>query len=314
MRVIRGLKNIGPKIKGSVVTIGVFDGVHIAHSRVIKRAVDSAEKARLASIVITFDPHPAKILESGRAAPSLVSLKHRIGLIGELGANILLIVKFTNPFSRMPPKKFVENILIDKLRMKEIFVGDNFSFGSGSRHARGAHILRDLSHSLGFKVTIVKPIKLKTRIVSSSLIRRLILSGNLREAAKLLGRPVSLFGTVVKGSGIAKGLGCPTANINPHHEAIPPRGVYAIRARIDEKQFPGIVNIGFRPTFYSPRDKEPTVEAHIFGFKGNLYDRDIEVEFVDKIRDERKFASAAALILQITRDMAAAIKILYKIS
>ncbi|MDO8524978.1 MAG: bifunctional riboflavin kinase/FAD synthetase [Candidatus Omnitrophota bacterium] len=313
MNTIYGLRHLKRQAKGSVVTIGVFDGVHIGHRKVIKKAVDSAVKAKLASIVITFDPHPAKILKSGRAAPSLISLKHRIRLIGELGADILLIVKFTKPFSKMPPEKFVENILIDKLRMKEIYLGDNFSFGNGAA-GRGARILRDMSRGLGFKVTIIKPVKLNARIVSSSLIRRLILSGNLREAARLSGRPVSIFGTVVKGSGIARGLGCPTANINPHHEAIPPKGVYAVRARIGGKQFPGIVNIGFRPTFYSPRDKEPTVEAHIFDFRGNLYNRDIEVEFASKIRDERKFRSSAALIRQIARDMGAAIKILYKIT
>jgi len=125
----------------------------------------------------------------------------------------------------------------------------------------------------------------------------------LRQAAGLLGRSVSVFGTVVKGSGIARGLGCPTANINPHHEVIPPRGVYAVRARFGKSELRGILNIGFRPTFYGSRDKEPTIEVHIFGFKGNLYNKDIEVYFLKKIRDERKFKSRAALVNQIKRDI-----------
>jgi len=301
MRVIRGLKSIGSAIGGSVVTIGVFDGVHVGHREIIRKVVASARKAGLASVVITFDPHPAKILRPGCTVPSLISLKHRIRLIEELGADILLLIKFTGSFSKMSPEKFVKNVLADKFRMKHIYVGENFYFGRGARGGIG--ILRKSSAAYGFKVTAVKPVKAAGHIVSSSLIRKFILQGDLVGASKLLGRPVSILGTVVKGSGIARGLGCPTANINPHHEVIPPRGVYAVRARFNEKELRGVLNIGFRPTFYASRDKEPTVEVHIFGFKGNLYNKDIEVYFIKKIRDERKFKSKAALVKEIRKDM-----------
>ena len=308
MELIKGLKALKRQAKGSIVTVGVFDGLHIGHRTIIRKVVTAARKAKLASVVVTFDPHPAKILKSAQKAPSLISLKHRIRLIEELGIDILLVVKFTAPFSRLTPEKFVKNILVDKFRMKEIYTGENFYFGKGA--AAGIEMLRGTSRRYGFKVTTVNPIRALGHIVSSSLIRQLILQGSLGEAARLLSRPVSVFGTVVKGSGVARGLGCPTANINPHHEVVPPRGVYAVKERVGKRELRGILNIGFRPTFYGSRDEEPTIEVHIFDFKGNLYNKDIEVCFVKKIRDERKFESAAALIEQIKRDMKAAQRIL----
>ena len=309
MRVIDGLKSLRRQPKGSVVTIGVFDGVHTGHKKIIKKVMAAAGKSGLASVVVTFDPHPLKVLKPGLSVPSLISLKHRIRLIDGLGVDILLVVGFTRSFSRMSPARFIKNILVDKLRVKEICAGENFYFGSGA--AAGAGILRKLSARYGFKVTVVKPVRAGAHVISSTLIRKYTLEGRLRDASKLLGRSVSVFGTVVKGSGIAKGLGCPTANINPHHEAVPPRGVYAVRARFGRKEFGGILNIGFQPTFYGSRDKEPTIEVHIFGFKGDLYGRDIEVYFVKKLRDERKFNSGPALVRQIKKDMEIAHSVLY---
>ncbi|MDD5136321.1 MAG: bifunctional riboflavin kinase/FAD synthetase [Candidatus Omnitrophica bacterium] len=315
MKVINGLRHLRRQSKGSVVTIGVFDGVHAGHRKIIKEAVAAAKKTGLTSVVITFDPHPSRVLKPGYHAPSLISLRHREKLIEELGPEILLVAKFTKAFSKMPPGEFIRKILAGKLRMRRMCVGENFSFGRGA--GGGAGILRRLARMYGYKVAFVKPVKIGGRIVSSSLIRKLTLEGRLADAARLLGRPVSVLGTVVKGSGIARGLGCPTANINPHHEVIPPRGVYAVTARFvrearraqsNKGKFRGILNIGFRPTFYSSRDEEPTVEVHLFGFKGDLYGRDIEVYFIKKIRDEVKFRSGDALVEQIKRDMAAAQK------
>ena len=272
MKIMRGFKRLKGCAKGSVVTIGVFDGVHAGHVAIIKKVVASAKKAHCSSIVVTFDPHPLKILKPHKKIPSLISLKHRIKLIEELGVDLLVIVKFNRAFSKMSPEEFIKNILVDKLHAIEIYAGENFYFGKGAR--AGAGILRKLSARYKFNVITVKPIKKSGHIVSSSLLRKLIVSGNLHKAARLLGRPVSVFGTVVRGSGIARGLGCPTANVNPHHEVVPPCGVYVVRARAGEKKFGGVVNIGFRPTFYNSRDEEPTVEVHLFGFKGNLYNKD----------------------------------------
>ncbi len=298
---MHGLRHMKQLSGGSVVTIGVFDGVHIGHRKVINTAVSSAKKSGIRSVVITFDPHPKKVLAASAAVPSLISLKHRTRLIEELGADVLVIVKFTKAFAKTPPEKFVKNIIAGKLRAKEVCVGEDFYFGKAARSGIG--ILRKLSRRYNFKVTAIKTLKISGLAASSSAIRKLILKGSLGAAEKLLGRPVSIFGTVIKGSGIARGLGCPTANINPHHEVIPPRGVYAVTARSGKKIFRGILNIGFRPTFYSARDKEPTIEVHLFDFNGNLYGRDVEVYFVKKIRDERKFKTRAALVIQIAKDI-----------
>ena len=308
MKTIYGLKHLKRLSKGSVVTIGVFDGLHIGHRTIIKKVVAEAKKSGLSSVLITFDPHPAKVLRPHHNTPSLISLKHRIRLIEELGIDTLIVIKFTGSFSSMSPEKFVKNVLVGKLMVKRLLVGENFYFGA--KADTGVANLRNIAKRHGFEVTVADVIKADGHIVSSSLIRKFIREGRLRQAERLLGRPVSVLGTVVKGSGIAKGLGCPTANINPHHEAIPPRGVYAVRARFGNKNLRGILNIGFRPTFYASRDEEPTIEVHLFGFRGNLYNKDIEVYFVRKMRDERKFTSMAKLIKQIERDMARAKSIL----
>lgn len=301
MKIIKGLRSLKRQTKDSVVTIGVFDGLHIGHIHIIKKAVAAARKTGLACMAVTFDPHPVKVLKPGHYIPSLISLKHRIKLIERLGVDTLVIVKFTRSFSKMAPGKFTKNILVDKLRMRNIFVGDNFYFGRGAEG--GVSILRKMSRLYGFKVSAVKPVRVMGHVASSSLIRKFMIGGDLHKAAKLLGRGVSVLGTVVRGAGIARGLGCPTANINPHHEAIPPRGVYAVRALLGKKRLSAILNIGFRPTFYSSRDEEPTIEVHVFGFKGNLYNKDIEVEFVKRIRDERKFKCEADLVKQIKDDI-----------
>lgn len=308
MKVLHGLHNIRIPASGSCVTIGVFDGVHAGHKKIISKAVETARATGAQSVVMTFDPHPAKILSPKNDTPSLISLDHRIRLIEALGADILIIVRFTKAFSDIPAEVFVKNILIEKLRAKHIFVGENFYFGKNA--AAGKAILEKLSRRFKFKVTTIRPIKIAGHVVSSSLIRRMIALGDLRTAAKLLAGPVTVLGTVVKGYGLATKLGFPTANINPHHEVVPPCGVYAVRALLGGRRYRAVLNIGLRPTFYSPRDEEPTIEVHLFGFNGNLYGKDIEVEFVKKIRDERKFRSEAALIRQIRSDARLAQKIL----
>ncbi len=307
MKVMHGLKNIKIPACGSCVTVGVFDGVHAGHKKIISKVVALSRRLGMKSVVITFDPHPAKVLNPKSKTPSLISLDHRIRLIGELGVDLLVIVKFTKAFSSLPAGEFVRNVLAGRLRMKRILVGENFYFGR--RAAAGTAALEKLSGRFKFKVITIRPIKVVGHIVSSSLIRRLITGGDLHDAAKLLSRPVSVFGTVVKGHGLAIELGFPTANINPHHEVVPPCGVYAVNARLDRKIYRGVLNIGLRPTFYSSRDKEPTIEVHLFGFKGDLYGKDIEVGFVKKIRDERKFGSKEALVEQIRADALLARKI-----
>lgn len=298
MKVINGLKGM---IKYGVVTIGVFDGVHIGHKKIIREVVKRAKVLKAKSIVLTFDPHPSKILNSRMYIPRLASLKHRIKLIGQLGVDYLVVIKFTRPVLNMPPEKFVKSILIRRLGLKEIYVGENFYFGKGA--GAGVNALKKMARDFGFKIKIFKPIKREGHIVSSSLIRQLIVNGDIVKASRLLGRPVSILGTVVRGNKRGRILGFPTANINPHHEAIPPDGVYAIRIRFKDKLFRGILNIGVRPTFCkNSKACEPTIEVHIFNFNKKLYGEDLEVIFVKKMRNEKRFADRDSLVCQIKRD------------
>ncbi|MFH0764400.1 MAG: bifunctional riboflavin kinase/FAD synthetase [Candidatus Omnitrophota bacterium] len=310
MRIIRGLKNLRP-IKNSSVAVGVFDGVHIGHRKIIRKVVRAAGKRGIPSVILTFDPHPLKVLSAKSKAPSLISLKHRMKLIEELGVDNLVVLNFTRLFSRIPAQIFVRNILVKKIGAKAIFAGPGFYFGKGAE--AGYALLGKLSCKSGFKVEMVRPVKVRGRVVSSSLIREYVSKGELGEAAALLGRPVSVLGTVVKGTGLARYLGYPTANVNPHHEAIPPTGVYAVRVKLGSRRFNGILNIGARPTFYGPADKEPSIEVHIFDFGGDLYGKDVEIIFVKKIRQERKFRTIADLIAQIKNDEKKALQIMGRV-
>jgi len=297
------------KTKNSVVTVGVFDGVHIGHRAVIKKVVSRAKMVGAVSIVVTFDPHPLKVLRGKRLALSLISLRHRVKLIKDMGVDKVIIMKFDKILSRMRPDDFIKNIIARKLKAKEIFVGEDFCFGRGAAADIGA--LKDIGKVAGLKVRLVKAVKNSSGIISSSEIRKLVTSGKISDASKFLGRPLSILGSVVSGAKLARSLGYPTANVNPHHEAIPPSGVYAVKVRFNEKFFKGVVNIGIRPTFYDHgKDVEPSIEVHIFDFHGNIYGKDLEIIFVKRIRAEKKFKTIDSLIEQVRKDKKTAKRLL----
>ncbi len=284
------------------MTIGVFDGVHVGHKKIIERIVDRARRSHLKSVVLTFDPHPFKVLNPHAKIPSLISLKHRIALIGAIGVDYTVILKFTRPLSRVSPESFVKKILVDKLGMKEICVGENFYFGNGAM--AGIAVLKKIGARLSFKVEAIKPVMSGSRVVSSSLIRALIIKGDIRAASRFLGRPISILGTVASGDGRGRLLGFPTANIDPHHEAIPPAGVYAVLVKLGKDIFKGVLNIGVRPTFFKDsRISEPAIEAHILDFNKDIYGKDLEIIFIKKLRDEALFKDKHELMLQIKKDV-----------
>jgi riboflavin kinase/FMN adenylyltransferase len=308
MRVVYGLHSLKGFVKGTVLAIGVFDGLHVGHRKIIETVVKAAKKRKVKSVVLTFDPHPEKVLRSKGRAQSLISLSHRIKLIEELGVDILVVLDFSRAMADIAPEDFVRKILVGRLGVAEIFVGDNFYFGRRGR--AGVAELIKFGKSFGFKVSIVRPVKVGRNIVSSSLIRKLIISGELSKASKLLARRVSVLGTVVSGARLARELGYPTANLNPHHEVIPPGGVYAVSVSFKGRLYRGVLNIGLRPTFYSPRDREPAIEVHIFDFKEKVYGHDLEVFFIKKLRNEVAFAGRDELVKQIEKDEKAARKAL----
>lgn len=292
-------------MKNSVVAIGIFDGVHRGHIKIIKKAVSAAMRMKAKSVVITFDPHPLKLINPQRPVPAIMSLKHRISLIRRLGVDICCVIRFNKNFAAINPRDFAGKILFERFRAGRIFIGNNFVFGKDNEG--DALLLKRLGEEYGFKVTIVPLVKVSGLPVSSSLIRRLIIKGNLEKAAHMLGRPVAVCGRVVRGAGRGRLLGYPTANIDPNHEAIPPSGIYASWVKVGEKSHPAALFIGPRRTF---GEKEPVIEAHILDFSNMIYGRNIEVTFVRRLRGIRKFSSKAKLIEQIKKDDSAARKIL----
>ena len=308
MKVVFGVNSFKKPASGSVITIGVFDGVHIGHAKLIQEVVRRARRNNLKSVVLTFEPHPVKVLRSRSYFPRLVSLSHRLKLIEKLGVDTVVVLNFTRSFSRITPEEFVKKIALGKLNCREICVSPKFYFGRGGR--AGVKELRKMAESNGIKVTVIPPVKVQGVTVGSSMIRRLVLKGDIHKAARFLGRPVSILGTIVSGSQLGRTLGYPTANINPHHEVVPPSGVYAIRIKVGGRIYRGVLNIGTRPTFYAPRDSEPTIEAHIFNFKGSIYGSTAEVYFVDRIRNEVKYKDRLELVRQIKKDEALARNIL----
>lgn len=297
MRVIFGLgKDRIKKNYNSVVTIGVFDGLHRGHLKLLKETLRYARRLKGKSIVITFHPHPQK--ES-----SLYSLKHRLRLLDKLGIDICIVLKFTKYFSRISAEEFVKDLIIKIIYPNYIIVGENFHFG---RSARGTPlILKRFAKTQGFKLKVIPVVKFKSKVVSSTYIRRLITEGRLKEAERVLSRPVTILGTVVRGTRLGRLLGFPTANIYPHHEVLPPSGVYIARAYLKNKTLKGLCYIGTRPTLGRPKDKNAHthIEMHIFNFDQKLYGRELEIQFLKKIRGDKKFDSLQLLRCQIKKDV-----------
>lgn len=275
----------------TAVTIGIFDGVHKGHQVILKKVLKEARKSRLKSVVVTFDPHPAEVLSPGAKIPFLISLEHRIKLIKSMGIDDCMIIKFTKEFSEVDAEEFIRNILIDELNLKALVTGENFLFGS--KEKGDIKLLERLSKAYNFKFYSIPALKVEGEYVSSTRIRKAVERGDLRLASKMLGRPVTVLGTVVKGKKLGRKIGFPTANIDPHHESIPPSGVYSVDVALDGKPYCGILNIS----------THKIIEVHIFNFNKDIYGRDIEVIFKKKIRDEKKFNSLEALKRQIQLDI-----------
>lgn len=298
MRAISASGRGKKKFKNAVLAIGVFDGVHLGHQALIKAAIRRARIIHGDPVVMTFMPHPVSVLRPEIRLAYINSLPYRIRLIQELGAGCI-VVPFTKQFSCLTPQEFIERCLVQYVQPKEIFVGDDFRFGrdrggtlSGFQAAGQIH---------GFKVNVVRAVKGGRRKIGSSAIRRLISCGKLKAAGRLLGRNFAMMGRVVKGDGRGKRLGFPTANIHIGRELIPPLGVYAVKVRVGSRILNGMANVGRRPSFRGPHG-DVNVETHLFGFKGTLYRKEIIVEFIQKIRNEKTFASTDQLTAQLHHD------------
>lgn len=308
MQIIYGVKKIHQK-HCSAITIGIFDGVHLGHKAVIKELIKEAKNSGCRSVLITFYPHPESVIKKNRV-PMLISLWHRIEILKSLDIDDIVVAKFTKKFSELSAEEFIGNYLKKKFNLKKLVVSKNFSFGNKKRG--NIKYLKKLSKKYGFTLKTLKTKKVNGIPISSTAIRNLVLQGDLRGAEKLLGRRFSIIGHVVKGDGIGKKIGFPTANIEVHNEAIPPDGVYAAYVKLDGKIFKGALSIGRKPTFRKSRAKNPYIEVYILNFSGDIYKKDIEVVPIKMIRPDKKFKDLYALRKRIEKDVKAIKVILSK--
>lgn len=299
MKIIRGVKNLNEEFPNPVVTLGNFDGVHLGHQAIFRKVVERAEAVNGTAVAFTFEPHPLKVLAPERSPKLLNTFHGKMKLIEAAGIDVVICADFDRTFAEQNPEEFARNILHGKIGACEVYVGYDYAFGKG--RGGGVSLLRRMGESCGFSVGVVDAVQVDGRVVSSSLVRDLVSSGKVVEAARLLGRYYSIEGEVVAGSRRGRTLGFPTANIHTINEIIPPSGVYAVIAVLDKARLHGAASIGVRPTF---GNGPVSIEVYLLDFRGDIYGRKMEIYFVERLRQEKKFPDAASLVRQMEKDVA----------
>jgi riboflavin kinase / FMN adenylyltransferase len=297
--------------ENTVLTVGTFDGVHAGHKVLINRVIKLAKEKSARSVVVTFDPHPREIIEPGDAGIKLLSsLKERSELLADLGVDEMVVIPFDRDFSLLTSEEFVKEIIWEKIGVSQFVIGYDHQFG---RDREGTiETVERLGNELGFSSFVVSKQEVGNKTVSSTAIRKAIQEqGNMKLAASFLERFYIMNGMVVHGDKRGKSLGYPTANIQPENEkkVTPKKGVYAVWVRVDDKYFGGMMNIGERPTF---EGNAHTLEVHIFDFEQDIYGKEVQLQFVERIRDEKKFSGVDELVAQLGDDENQVRKILNK--
>ncbi len=280
-----------------ILALGNFDGVHLGHQAIFHQVRSRAQAVQGTAMVFTFEPHPLRVLRPEHAPPLLTTFEQKMQLIATEGIEVGLRIPFTDLFAQQQPSEFIQDILCDQIGVRELVVGYDFRFG----HQRSGTVdlLEAAAATHGYQVTVVSAISVAGLTVSSSNIRQLVQRGEVADASRLLGRFYAIEGTVVEGFRRGATIGFPTANVQSVNEIIPQTGVYAVRVTWREQPYDGVANVGYNPTF---GNDALSVEAHLFDFQADLYGETIRVAFVEKIRDERKFASVDELVSQISQD------------
>ncbi len=308
MQIIRHIGERDLEIAGSVVTLGNFDGIHLGHQALIGGAVGDARRLGLPSIVLTFEPHPLKVLAPERAPKLLLAHKDKIQLLQNLGVEIVAVQQFDHAFARLSAEEFVRGLLVSHLKVKKVWVGKDLRFGQG-RKGSVDELLR-WGTALGFEVAVVEPILVNGNRVSSSAIRELVGSGRVDEVKPMLGRYHFVSGRVAEGHRRGREMGFPTANLALRTEVLPLDGIYATLFHLGERTLPSVSSIGLNPTFGAgPR----TVESYIMNFNDDIYGEPVRLSFIKRIREEKKFVSVAALVEQIHGDVQRAEAILQEL-
>lgn len=304
MRLIRGLSNLKPYKEGCILTIGNYDGIHLGHQKILQSLVARAKSQNLKAIVFTFSRRPREHFGKCSSSRRLMTLREKITKFIEIGIDAVIFAKFDDSLAQMSAENFILNILVSKLNIKEIFIGDDFRFGYG--RLGNLKLLRDYAHKYDFIVNVINEVLVDGVRVSSTLLRHYIEKGDLQKIKTLLGRDFRIVGRVIHGDEIGKKLGFPTANINMHNRIILAPGVYIVQViGLNNTLFNGVANIGFRPTL---NNKRCLLEVHLFDFNENIYGKIIEVIFLHKLRVEKKFDSLLLLKQQIEKDVAQAKK------
>lgn len=306
MQLIRGIHNIRPEHFGCVATIGNFDGVHLGHSEIIKRLKRLGAERRVPSMVVVFEPQPAEFFARGRVPARLTRLREKFHLLAERGVERLLVLRFTRELAAMPPDRFVGELLVRKLGIRALIIGDDFRFGSG----RGGDfaLLQELAERHDFVMEQTVPFLFIGKRISSTYVRDLLLHGYYHEAIRMLGHPYCIEGRVVHGHKRGREWGFPTINLDLHRRKSPIAGIFAVKVHgLGAQPRPGVGYVGSRPTIDDPRF---VLEVHIFDYDAECYDQYVGIEFIDKIRDDIKFDSFAAMAEQIGRDCESARRVL----
>ena len=300
MRTLHSITELAQLPGPLFLAIGVFDGVHRGHQAVISTSARHAQLENGTPVVVTFDPHPMKVLRPDDAPHLLTATPHKIALIRDLGVRHLLVIKFDKTFAATAPEDFVQQLVMHSKPLREICVGHEWSFGKNRRG--NLELLKKLGAQFDFNVVGIPPVTVNGELVSSTAIRQAIEVGDLRKAAALLGREYMILGTVVSGDNLGKKIGFPTANLSAHNEQFPPNGVYFAESKLDGVVYPGVVNLGYRPTVSTCRS-ERILEIHLFDFEREIYGKNLEVRFIRYLRPEKKFESIEALARQIEADV-----------
>lgn len=299
MQVIRKFSDVQFN-RNTVLTLGTFDGIHLGHQQIISSVVEKANQNGMRSFVITFDPHPRKVLSKDEKVYLLSSLNEKIEIFDSLGVENLFVIDFTKEFSQQSAEEFIKKYLVNGIGLTEIVVGYDHHFGRG--RGGNADTLTAIGNELNFNTTIIPSFIIDDRIISSTKIRNALMEGNVALTAKMLGRYYSFSGTVVGGDKRGRELGYPTANIELElkEKLLPLIGIYAVRVTVNNQKHKGLLSIGRRPTFYE--DGEVVSEVYIYDFNKQIYDEKLTIELVERLRGEEKFNSTDELIAQMNQD------------
>jgi riboflavin kinase / FMN adenylyltransferase len=301
MRLFHGTESANV-LRPTVLTMGVFDGLHLGHQLIMRTVVERAKEINATPTVITFDPHPRAVLFPESAPPLLQTLDQRLNAFSVLGIEQTIVIPFSRELAQQPAEEFLKDIVNERLQAKEAYLGQGFFFGKDREG--NIELLRRVSKQLGFFADEISEVRLRNKRISSSKIRGLLLDGHVNLARRMLGRPYGVEGRVIHGAERGRTIGYPTANLQPQNRVIPKRGVYVTSTLINDRWRRSITNIGIRPTF--EKDVEPSVESYVLDWEGNLYGDVIRIRFLHRIRDEKKFNSIDELTTQIKKDVSRA--------